>query len=117
MLEIQAEGDIAFQRQPRQEAGVLERHGHAGVHARQGRAFHQQRPSGRRLQPGQHAQQAGLARPAGAQHGDHFAACQIQVHVMEHRSRRAGIAQRQAARLQYRRRAARHAAASAASLA
>ncbi|MNW11459.1 hypothetical protein D3C71_2089250 [compost metagenome] len=40
VLEVQAERDIAFQRQPRQEAGILERDGHARMHARQWRPLH-----------------------------------------------------------------------------
>ncbi|MNO93876.1 hypothetical protein D3C76_854830 [compost metagenome] len=82
--EVQAEGDVLLQAQPGQQARVLEGHRQAGVRALQRLAVQGHAATAGLLQAGQYPQQAGLADPAGAEDGHHFAGCQLQVELRQH---------------------------------
>ncbi|MNE36766.1 hypothetical protein D3C80_1305910 [compost metagenome] len=81
---IEAEGDVLFQAQPRQQAGVLECHCQARMRPLQRLAEQADAATARLLQTGQHPQQARLADTTGAENGDHLPRRQLQVEVFQH---------------------------------
>ena len=99
-LEVEPEGHVALKVQPGQQCGVLEGDGKARVNAVERRAIDGDGARVGRLQPRQHPQQAGLADAAGAEDGNDLSRGKVQVEIGQHRLRRAGIAQRDAAGLQ-----------------
>src|SRR6185312_1020095 len=93
MLEVEPECHVTLERQPRQQARILEGDGEARMWAAQRSAMNGDRSIRRRLQAGQNAQQARFAGAAWPENTDRLSGLQIKPKLLDHVSTGTGIAQ------------------------
>lgn len=104
VLEIETEGDVLLQRQPRQQARILKHHREARVRAGQQFAMHAHRARLGVLQAGQHAQQRRLADAARPEQRDDLTRRDTQREIAQHHAAAAvglAIGERDRFRLQH----------------
>jgi hypothetical protein len=92
MLEVKPERHVSLERQPGQQARILEGDGDTRVRLVQRLAVQGDRSIGRPLKPGQHPQQARFSGAAWTENTDRFAGLEVEVEMLEHIAAVAGIA-------------------------
>ena len=81
---LQSEGDVLGDGQPREQVELLKYHGAPGRRVLDARAKHKDRTAGGGLKPMKNAEQCGLATPAGPYDGNEFTACDLKSDVAQH---------------------------------
>jgi hypothetical protein len=84
-LELQPEGHVVAQVEPRVEPRLLEDHDPVGARAPHRPAIEDDGTRGHRFEAGDQPQQRRLAAAARAQRGDELALLELQVHALEDR--------------------------------